>query len=238
MGANPVLRRDDGSGFANPDLSGEVRELQAMLCQAGYEVSVLGVFDEDTEWAVKRFQKESGLADDGVVGPDTWESLEMASAARPAGAKWPNLRAHDGYQNTTPQLNPSVKELQRLLNERGASLEVDGYFGPKTDEAVRAFQKRHEIHEYGVVGVRSWSALHFARMPLQTATAVDEARALDTASQTAEREGWEWGRDVAVLDKRDRWRVVSNGAGGTSVVVEVDKESGDVVFLERRVRRI
>jgi hypothetical protein len=46
------------------------------------------------------------------------------------------------------------------------------------------------------------------------------------------------GIDVAVLDKDDRWRVVSNPAGGISVVVEISKDSGQVVFLERRIRKV
>ena len=238
MVSNSVLRVNDGSGSGEPDLRGEVKELQARLRQAGYEVEVDGEFGPKTEDAVRKFQRESGLDGDGVVGPETWESLEVASAARPAGAKWANLRINDGYANTTPQLLPSVKELQRLLIERGAKIEVDGYFGPRTDEAVREFQRRHEIHEYGVVGPRTWSALHFARLSPVSHGTVNEARALETAEATAARENWEWSKDVAVLDKTDRWRVVSNLPAGITIVVEIDKETGMVVLLERRIRKI
>jgi peptidoglycan hydrolase-like protein with peptidoglycan-binding domain len=34
-----------------------------------------GIFGPATENAVKRFQRQAGLADDGIVGPNTWAAL-------------------------------------------------------------------------------------------------------------------------------------------------------------------
>ncbi|MGD1698464.1 peptidoglycan-binding domain-containing protein [Dapis sp. BLCC M229] len=36
-----------------------------------------GIFGVATEEAVKNFQKSSGLTVDGIVGPQTWERLEL-----------------------------------------------------------------------------------------------------------------------------------------------------------------
>ena len=63
----PVLRRGS-SGEA-------VEELQGLLAQAGYRVSIDGVFGPGTESAVRSFQRDCGLTADGVVGPATWEAL-------------------------------------------------------------------------------------------------------------------------------------------------------------------
>jgi zinc D-Ala-D-Ala carboxypeptidase len=42
----------------------------------GYNFVVVdGLFGQQTEWAVKLFQKKYGLTPDGVVGPRTWNAL-------------------------------------------------------------------------------------------------------------------------------------------------------------------
>ena len=53
-----------------------------------------------------------------------------------------------------------VRILQSLLNGRGASLKVDGAFGDKTDNAVRAFQRREGLNVDGCVGPKTASALN------------------------------------------------------------------------------
>ncbi len=53
----------------------------------------------------------------------------------------------------------ATEHLQRLLNEHGSSLIVDGVFGKKTDEAVRRFQLIHGLTTDGIVGPKTWAAL-------------------------------------------------------------------------------
>lgn len=55
-----------------------------------------------------------------------------------------------------------VKELQTKLVEHGylgSAKEVDGKFGPKTLEAVKAFQAEHNLVVDGIVGPKSWDKL-------------------------------------------------------------------------------
>jgi peptidoglycan hydrolase-like protein with peptidoglycan-binding domain len=47
-----------------------VRKLQTLL-----DITVNGVFADETEAAVKKFQKANGLVDDGIAGPYTWAAL-------------------------------------------------------------------------------------------------------------------------------------------------------------------
>ena len=53
----------------------------------------------------------------------------------------------------------AVSYLQERLNSHGASLRVDGSFGPATLAAVRAQQSRAGIGVDGVVGPKTWGAL-------------------------------------------------------------------------------
>lgn len=56
--------------------SGErVEDLQRLLIQNGASLSIDGSFGEKTFSAVKRFQLQNGLVDDGIVGPKTLEVL-------------------------------------------------------------------------------------------------------------------------------------------------------------------
>lgn len=53
----------------------------------------------------------------------------------------------------------AVEILQRRLNAHGATLLVDGRFGPATRRAVIAFQRANELLPDGVVGRMTWPAL-------------------------------------------------------------------------------
>lgn len=76
-------------------------------------------------------------------------SLTVADDLAPADR--PRLRKDDK--------GPWVERLQTRLNAHGTSLQVDGVFGPKTDEAVRAFQEEHDLEVDGIVGPVTWAAL-------------------------------------------------------------------------------
>lgn len=54
----------------------------------------------------------------------------------------------------------TVKRMQLLLQQHGApTLAADGDFGPKTDAAIRAFQKAHGLTVDGIVGPKTWAEL-------------------------------------------------------------------------------
>lgn len=55
----------------------DVAEIQSILKLIGYNIdSIDGIFGENTEQAVKAFQRNNGLTADGVIGPRTYEKLE------------------------------------------------------------------------------------------------------------------------------------------------------------------
>ena len=69
----PTLRKGSKGEF--------VTVLQTLLMNRGYKLPKFGAdgsFGDETVAAVKQFQKDWGLAEDGVVGPKTWDMLETS----------------------------------------------------------------------------------------------------------------------------------------------------------------
>ncbi|MGA9768191.1 MAG: peptidoglycan-binding domain-containing protein, partial [Blastocatellia bacterium] len=64
--AQPLLRLNDGFDHTSPELQDEVKLLQELLNRQGASLEIDGLFGRDTEIAVKRFQSEHNLDDDGI----------------------------------------------------------------------------------------------------------------------------------------------------------------------------
>jgi peptidoglycan hydrolase-like protein with peptidoglycan-binding domain len=106
--SHPMLRLLDGSADTSPELGDEVKTLQTILKQDGFAVDVDGVFGPGTESAVKSFQAEHGIADDGIVGPGTWAVLTgTAPPADPASVLPTTFPPN--YPSLLAQLNEAVK---------------------------------------------------------------------------------------------------------------------------------
>jgi hypothetical protein len=80
----PTLRLNDGFDHTSPELREEVRELQRILNQEGFGLGTDGMFGRETEMAVKRYQRDHGLDDDGIVGEMTWAILTGQPQPDPA----------------------------------------------------------------------------------------------------------------------------------------------------------
>lgn len=69
-------------GDGMTEASDDVKKLQTALEKAGFTLTEFGVdgkFGKETEAAVKAFQKAKGLAEDGIVGPETLKALKESS---------------------------------------------------------------------------------------------------------------------------------------------------------------
>lgn len=233
--SRPTIRLNDGFDSTTPHLRDAVRELQTRLCAAGYGLVSDGLFGNDTQSAVQRLQRDSGLDADGIAGPMTWGALVTrtgeAVPVPPSGtADRPVLKKLDGFQDRTPHLREPVRKLQELLNRNGAALDPDGLYGSNTDAAVRAFQQKHDITEWGVAGPKTWAAL-------ERASAVTKEQALKLAEVAAAAEGWRWAKPVSVLDKGTAWKVSAGGGSADIVVVSIEKATGKVVQKQMMARK-
>ena len=141
-----------------------MRDLQRRLAGAGVRTdqTVPGVFCRGTERAVRQFQAQRGLREDGSCGPQTWSALVEASYAlgdRVLFLRSPMLRGDD------------VAELQRLLGRFGFDAgRVDGIYGPQSASALGEFQRNVGLHGDGICGFDTLRALRRLR-PRPVATA-------------------------------------------------------------------
>ncbi len=132
-----------------------------------------GVFDGATERAVKRFQQIFDLDDDGVVGNATWYRIQAIYGAvkRLSELLSEGLTLSDISSQYPGALQrgdsgPGVRIVQYYLAFVGQfddSIPVpsaDGVFGPGTEAAVRAFQRREGLADDGIVGEGTYYRLY------------------------------------------------------------------------------
>ncbi len=124
-----------------------VEDIQRRLRALGYDLGptgIDGVFFGRTAEAVTAFQAERGLADDGLVGDETWAALVDATFTlgdRMLYLRMPHFHGRD------------VAVLQEALNALGfACGEPDGIFGGFSERAVREFQRNSGLTPDGIAG--------------------------------------------------------------------------------------
>ncbi|MFF4821164.1 peptidoglycan-binding protein [Kitasatospora sp. NPDC001309] len=113
------------------------------------------------------------LATGGIATAGTASASTQISCAgreyEQAGAPYKSSESdkHFGFYNgytETPSPNSfswATVEAQCLLNTIGNNLVVDGYYGPKTQDAVRDVQSKQSLSQDGFVGPETWPALRF-----------------------------------------------------------------------------
>ena len=95
------------------------------------------------------------LAAGALVAPARVPELAQVAAAPPSPVAAPQPEPVVGPGAPAEQ----VREVQRLLNDAGASLAVDGAWGPATERAVRQAQHRAGLPVDGRVGTATRAAL-------------------------------------------------------------------------------
>ena len=125
-----------------------VKLAQQRLDKRGYHLAQDGIYGGVTRQRVRSYQTDRShdtvqpLGVDGIVGPKTWARLDPPLIKK--GAK-----------------GDAVTLLQHLLNDHGFSVgAVDGDFGPKTEKALKDYQKSVHLAEDGQAGRDTWTALH------------------------------------------------------------------------------
>ncbi len=124
----PVLKK----GMENS----EVTVLQGNLKKLGlFNQNPTGYFGDATEAAVIKFQKEHGIYIDGVVGPNTYNKIDVL-------LNKPVLKKGMNSKDVT-SLQSDLKKL-KFFNQ-----DPTGYFGDITEIAIKNFQRQYLLNITG-----------------------------------------------------------------------------------------
>lgn len=122
-----------------------------------------GIFDTATEAAVKKFQEVFGLAVTGVVDQATWDKITYIYTSVKHIAELDSEGVHleeiaPDYENLRFGMqNVAVSVLQYYLAVIGAyyeavsPVEITGYFGEKTENSVKSFQRVFGLPQTGEI---------------------------------------------------------------------------------------
>jgi peptidoglycan hydrolase-like protein with peptidoglycan-binding domain len=153
-----------------------VADLQRRLAELGYYSGPIdGFFGPSTEAAVFDFQIACGLTMiDGIVGPETGVALWNGCRGGGGGFFPPNGGGGGVATGTVRRgdSGPQVRQLQTLLDQVDFyDGPITGNFGPRTEEAVRLFQRSQGLLEDGVAGPSTFDALEFQAAERRRASA-------------------------------------------------------------------
>lgn len=136
-------------------------------------VNPTGTFDADTAAAVRAFQRQFNLTQDGIVGRTTWNAVQQKFGAVTGLSELGGEGERVGLSPNPPTstirqgaFGADVVQAQFLLNYISQfypeipTVIQDARFGITTTAAVQAFQRRFGLNADGVIGANTWRRLY------------------------------------------------------------------------------
>ena len=135
--------------------------------------TVDGIYGSRTEEAVRRFQQIFGLTPDGIVGKATWYALvrlytavTRLSELRSQGQQFYSINWEYPGDLANGDRGEKVRHLQYMLNilsefiPEVPEVAMDGIYGPRTEDAVRAAQLFLGLPPNGVTDDKTWEEIY------------------------------------------------------------------------------
>lgn len=106
---------------------------------------------------------------DGYATSSTYVNTNMNCILKWDLTKYDSKEPVTDSTTISPSVMPVIKKgskgdwvviAQGRLVVAGYKIEVDGVFGPKTEEAVKKYQADHHLTVDGIIGKNTWSALY------------------------------------------------------------------------------
>ena len=132
-----------------------------------------GSYDENTQAAVREFQRIFNLTPDGVVGKATWYKLVylyvgvvQLSELLSQGQTFYNVQfvfpgvLQEGDSGNGVQVLQYMLAILAQFDNRLSPVQIDGQFGPNTTRAVLSYQRGSNLAADGVVGRATWDSIY------------------------------------------------------------------------------
>ena len=168
-----------GTALRLGNTGNEVRQIQQRLNRIRRNFPAIpriqnpdGVFDNDTDAAVRAFQQIFSLTPDGIVGRATWYAIIRTATAvtRLAELNAEGIDPEDVINSQPENLQEGdagvgVRELQYFLSFIGTfndfiqPVSIDGIFGQRTRQSVEDFQRTYGLPVTGIVDTVTWNTL-------------------------------------------------------------------------------
>lgn len=150
-----------------------VYELQNMLRKifSAEKINVMltpdGIYGDETERAVKIFQKQHGINPTGITDQTTWDAIvkEYKDVMEQCSAGEGIYPFYAGCCCSSGERSDLVYIIQVMLTALGVvyddfpEIEINGTFDEPTEQAVKIFQRINRLSETGTVDIRTWNAL-------------------------------------------------------------------------------
>ena len=154
---------------SNPIL--QVQRILRNLAQRDSEISLKpsGIYESDTQDAVKRFQRKYGLFESGVVDKETWDLLHLVEKARLDGLKIANgvvlFPSQEGYSIPLGTRDDLLFALQYMLAEIQndhddfEKITINGIYDEPTMNAVKSLQRKSLAEANGVLNSSAYNLI-------------------------------------------------------------------------------
>ena len=132
----------------------DVTELQKLLNNHGYNLDEDGIFGDNTKNAVTDFQKNKGLTVDGIVGTNTWGTLDgtytpkqNTSTTNTTTSSTTGTTADTGFKYDAYQESDLVKQAQAMLQQQMANKpgEYTSPWQAQLNEAINKILNREKF---------------------------------------------------------------------------------------------
>ena len=169
------VSREYATALRPGDTGDAVRQIQYYLSVLAYFDEELplpgrsGTYDAATEAAVRAFQRQQGLPEDGIVGRETWNAIirsyDRLRNSLPPQSGVSADEIYPGRVLTPGQTGRDVEVLQRFLVRAAQNvpelplIQETGVYDAQTESAIRAVQALEGIPQTGVTGALTWDAV-------------------------------------------------------------------------------